>query len=582
MLHKIPQSINLKHLNQTFTPVRTPFPFFCSLLLAILAATSLSATTTTVSSEVEFATVHSSSVAGDTILWANGTYADVYMNIRNAGLTVLATTPGQVVFNGVSRVEISADDLTFSGFQFVGGRIGSLNVISVSGRNIKLSQLNIRSYTCHKYLIVSSSSQYVDISYSNFESRVNYADQNILSILVSSQQPGYNTIRHCSFKNFPGNGGDEGVEPIRIGVSSQADFTSRSLVEYCYFTQCDGDGEIISSKASQNVYRFNTFDRNLKAELVLRHGSDNIVYGNFFLNGRGGVRVREGQRQYIYNNYFYRLSSYPIFLQDEPSDPLEDINIAFNTIIDANPLRLGGTGSAFQPQNVTLANNLVTGSFDPLFRDASGQETWLGNQGQGTLGITQPDMGLTLVDPMLVESDDLPALSAASPALDAAVAGYANLPQYPGMATIDTAVMFDLLGQSRPEAVMERDLGATEFPYSGPIRPIATEENTGPSYNSSELPVSVNTPQVVNDALSVAPNPTTRDLTLTVKGRNVTVDLLDARGSWLRRLGHKLNAETDITIQCSLADLSAGIYLLRATGHDGQQAWIQTQKVVKQ
>jgi len=41
------------------------------------------------------------------------------------------------------------------------------------------------------------------------------------------------------------------------------------------------------------------------------------------------------------------------------------------------------------------------------------------------------------------------------------------------------------MGQNRALLIAERDLGSNEFPSEVLIQPIATEENTGPSYNTS-------------------------------------------------------------------------------------------------
>lgn len=210
---------------------------------------------------------------GDSILWADGEYRNVELEVEADGLYISAQTLGGVVFTGFSLVELVGDDLTYRGFQYVDGDINDKDVINIRGSRILVTEINIRAYTCYKYLRVRESSQYVTFTYCNFENRLNLIDQNILSILVNNNQPGYHKVQYCSFKNFDGGGNDDGIEPIRIGVSSQADFVSRSLVEFCYFTRCDGDGEIISSKARQNVYRYNTFDGNTKAELVLRHGA---------------------------------------------------------------------------------------------------------------------------------------------------------------------------------------------------------------------------------------------------------------------------------------------------------------------
>jgi hypothetical protein len=554
--------------------------------LATIFAFPLMAETIIVRSQQEFDSAHSRAVAGDEIVWPNGTYTNVVMVISKDGLHVRAENSGRAIFTGTSKLEITGDNIKFSGIQYVDGNIGTSDVVNITGSSIEFFQVNIRAYTCYKYLRVREVSRNVDISYCNFENRLNLADQNILSILVDNDEPGYHKVRHCSFKNFDGGGNDDGIEPIRIGVSSQADFISRSLVEYCYFTQCDGDGELISSKARQNVYRFNTFENNTKAELVLRHGSETIVYGNFFLSGKGGVRVREGQDHYIYNNYFFNLNDRAIYLQNEGSDPLDNINIAFNTILNCDRTRLGGGAGSFPPTNVTIANNIFSGPRGNIFDAATGTETWIGNIAFGDLGTSLPSSGIVVADPILEENEDgFFGLGENSPAIDAALTGYADLPQFPGMDTIDTEVLFDLMGQARPVAVMDKDIGANEYPHNTTIYPIATEENTGPDYNTSTLTGVRNAPLVVDDLLQVYPNPADKVITLTISagaGSDITVDLLDVNGRKLRKLASSINAINEVVIRQPINSLPAGTYTIRATGQNLTTAWIQTVRLIKQ
>ena len=356
------------------------------LCFVSLWSTYSSAETFPVASVTEFYAALDNAEANDSIIWEPGTYSDVYMIVSKNNLYIGAATLGTTIFNGTSRARINGDFITFEGFQYIGGDIGTDDIINNYGSNNHFTQLNLRAYTCYKYLRIREESQYVNVTYCNFENRLNLDDQNILSVLVDNQNPGYHKIQHCSFKNFTGTGNDLGIEPIRIGVSSQADFISRTLVECCYFTQCNGDGEIISNKAAQNVFRYNTFEDNPLAELVLRHGSDAIVYANFFLNGKGGIRVREGQNHYIYNNYFQGLNDRALFLQNEASDPLDNINIAFNTIIECDPIDLGGRGTN-EAKNVTFANNIFARPNSEHFEDETGNETWIGNIADDDLGI---------------------------------------------------------------------------------------------------------------------------------------------------------------------------------------------------
>lgn len=447
---------------------------------------SIAQTRFDVSSAAEFNSAHTAANAGDLIVWRSGTYSNVFMDITKNGLTVTAAVPGTVIFEGASKVEIDGDDVTLSELQFIGGNIGTDHVIRVWGDDVLITQINIADYTCYKYLIVDEDSQRTTISYSNFENRLNLDDQNILSILVDDNVPGYHKIQYCSFKNFEGTGNDLGIEPIRIGVSTQAEFDSRTIVEYCYFTNCDGDGELISNKASQNVIRYNTFENNSKAELVLRHGDEAIVYGNFFLNNMGGVRVREGSGHFIYNNYFEGLERRSIFLQNESSDPLSDIHVYFNTIINSAEMILGGDGDSNPPENVTIANNIFASPNDKLFEDPTSTETWIGNISDGDLGISRPS-GLDATSTgLVVNQDGFYQIDASSSAIDNALSGFPSVPSFEEL-NFDDDISLDLMKQSRPSATTSKDIGAVEFSTSLRVKPHATEENTGPDYLGSNL-----------------------------------------------------------------------------------------------
>ena len=536
-----------------------------------------------VSSEQEFTDAHNSASPNDSIVWRTGIYSDVRMDIEKDDLTVMAEELGSVIFTDVSRVNIFGDNIVFQGFQYLNGHLGPQDIVNITGSHILFTQINIRGYSCNKYLRVRDESRFVDITYCNFENRVNLIDQNILSILVDATTPGYHKIQHCSFKNFQGNGNDEGIEPIRIGVSTQSEFASRSVVEHCYFRQCNGDGEIISSKASQNVYRFNTFEDNPVSELVLRHGSENIVYGNFFINGKGGVRVREGQDHYIYNNYFYDLDDRAVFLQNDDSDPLDNINIGFNTIVECAEVRLGGVGSD-PPNNVTFSNNIFFNSDDDIFSNATGTETWIGNISFGDLGIPQPTSGMRMIDPELEEnSAGFFGISPISPAIDAAEAGFAPLPDYMDIENLDTEILFDLMGQSRPQSIAERDLGSNEHPHDILIMPMATEENTGPDYNTS-ISVSVqNTLQNVSDLIRINPNPVSDqfNIEINVKSKgDLRIDIMNAEGRIVDTIYRTIVFPGKMTITKNANNLPAGLYLVSAS-HGNIQEKIESIQTVK-
>lgn len=564
----------------TLSPAFKPKDWVFAILL--LLSFNISATTTFVASQSEFNAAHSSASPNDSIIWQAGIFDDIYMNITKSNLYIGSIELGATIFSGASRVRITGDYITLEGVQFVDGDIGTSDVINTYGSYNHFNQINIRAYTCYKYLRIREECQYVDVTYCNFENRLNLADQNILSILVDENQPGYHKIQHCSFKNFDGGGNDDGIEPIRIGLSTQADHISRSLVEYCYFTQCNGDGELISSKATQNVYRFNTFEDNPKAELVLRHGSEAIVYGNFFLNGKGGVRVREGQNHYIYNNYFYELDDRAIYLQNASSDPLDNINIAFNTIVDCSEIILGGDGS-YKPTRVTFTNNIFADPDDNLFEEPTGTETWIANISFGNLGMSLPANGMTAIDPELAENSvSFFGLGENSPAINAAETGFASLPQFSGMITIDTDLAFDLMGQERPENTEEKDLGCNEYPHNVLIQPIATEENTGPSYNTSTISNVRGNSIVVSELIELSPNPASSEIMIGLKpglASNLQIELLDLQGRKIRTVEELNRHALPQNISHSISDLTPGLYIIHASSKDRDTGQLKIQSI---
>jgi hypothetical protein len=461
---------------------KTNIPIFILLIITLLLPFMAMSNTYEVNSVSTFNSAQNNASSGDTIVWKQGLYYDIDIVVYKWDLVVMAEIPGKTVFSGASKLKIAGSNNTITGFQYLGGNIGSGNVIDIEGSSNLVTQVNIKDYYCYKYLIIRELSEYTTISYCNFENRTFIGDQNILSVLVAPNKPGYHTIRHCSFKNFEGTtpGGDAGVEAIRIGLSSQGENISRTTVEYCYFTQCNGDSEIISHKSKQNVYRYNTFEDNPYGELVLRHGDGGIVYGNFFLDGYGGVRIKEGQDHIVYNNYFSGINNRAINLQNYSVDPLQRILIAYNTIIGSAKTSLGGSG-AYPPADVTFANNIFHNPSEDVFSDPTETENWLGNIFNGDLGIS-PLEGLSDLNPELeLNSEGFYQLAQTSPAIDASQQGFPPISEIPDL-DIDHEILLDIMKQDRPTDITLKDVGCNEFSDQLTVQPHATSDNTGPTY----------------------------------------------------------------------------------------------------
>lgn len=332
-----------------------------------------------VSSAIEFAEAQKHIQTGDSIIWRAGTYKNIHLELLADGISLLAESPGATIFSGSSAMKISGSGNMISGFQFIGGKIEH-DVVDIQGSSNKIENINIQSYDSHYYLRVRPNCQYNKISYCNFEGKPETQESSVVQIEATDGLPGYHVLSHCTFLNHTapqGAGGDFGIEALRIGYSYQRTFISRTIVEYCYFEKCNGDYEVISNKACENLLRYNTFINNGPAHLTQRHGSRAMVYGNFFING-AGIRIKEGQNHAVINNYFDTGDRFSINIQNHHFDPVDTVNVQNNTFISHKSMELGGEGE-FQPKNVLLANNLFAHEIDTLFSDPTGTETWMNN-----------------------------------------------------------------------------------------------------------------------------------------------------------------------------------------------------------
>jgi hypothetical protein len=316
--------------------------------------TSACAAVVNVTSVAALQTAINRAVAGDVLVLADGTYTNTTLTIPTAGITVRAATPGGVFLNGTTAITISGDGVGFSGFQFTSGSTPGI-VVTVTANRVALSQLNFSGYSAQKYINLQG--QYDEVAYCNFENKpVGAPAGNLVHIDPGAGVPNYARIHHCSFRNMPGPGGDNGNECIRIANGVQSASACRTIVEYCLFTNTGGgDSEAISVKSQENVLRYNTFRDNPNAMMVFRNGDNNVAYGNFFLSS-GGIRVKEANNIFCYNNYFERAGlggsmNAVTYLYVSPN--LRNINFLHNTFVECGLIDLASGAT----QN-TWANNL--------------------------------------------------------------------------------------------------------------------------------------------------------------------------------------------------------------------------------
>ena len=464
---------------------------FCVLVTNLLTSFNINARTIIVFSVADLQTAINNASADDIIILANGTYLNNTLSINQDYITVKAATPGSVFLNGTNNINISGSHVVFSGFQFTSGDIGTGTVIEVTGNYNLITQLNFSNYFASKYIRIKDGTQNNEISYCNLEKKPAAAAIGCtIQISTSPTVIGYHKIRYCSFQNYFGIGGDNGNEPIRIGLGSEYLNKSRTIVEHCYFNNTgDGDGETVSIKSMENTVRFCTFTNQQNAMLVFRNGDYNIAHSNFFINA-GGIRVKEANNIYCYNNYFensgvgssanavtlnYVAPLIPTTTDSPRTSNLVNINFINNTFVECGDIFMGNTGATSN----TWANNIFKKSSGNIFTNANSGTTWVGNIRSGTLGIAISTGMTGEVNPLLIpNSEGYSGLSSTSPAINASNSSY---PPILDIANIDNdpSLSLDISGQAR---VGIKDVGCDEFTTGTTTNhPLALSE-VGPSY----------------------------------------------------------------------------------------------------
>lgn len=542
------------------------------LSIVLFISGSLKAATINVSSVPALQTAINNSTAGDILVLADGTYLNNTLNIGKSNITVKSSSPGGVFLNGTNDININGNYITCSGFQFTSGDIGSNIVIEVFGNNNNLTQLNFSGYFAKKYIEVKSGTQYNEITFCNIEKKPAAAISGCtIQISTSPTVIGYHKIRYCSFKDYYGIGGDFGNEPVRIGLSTENSNKSRAIVEYCYFNNTGlGDSESISIKCQENTIRFCTFTNQQNAMLTFRNGDNNIAYSNFFINA-GGIRVKEANNIYCYNNYFENSgigsSADAVTLQyliptGLRTSNLVNINFIHNTFYNCGSIDLGGTGAT----NNTWANNIFQKSSGSIFSNANSGTTWKGNIYQGTLGISISS-GMTNTNPLLVtNADGYKGLSAPSPAIDAANSSY---PSILDIAEVDDDpnLVFDGGGKSRPATIILKDVGSDEFTTGTTTNhPVAVSE-VGPSYLGGSL-LSINSTSILdnNNAIAIYPNPAKNAITIetaTAIGDLVAVVIYNLNSQLVKK-SSDFQKQKDNN-QYDISGLNNGIYVVKVT-----------------
>lgn len=502
-------------------------------LLVLACAAAASAATYTIHTAADFAAVAATTLQpGDEVLIKDGTYAAVQRTFTAAGtvenpVIFRAENPGQVFFSGSTRLNFKGSGVIISGLVFdgdvaAGGASGSaLFRFEANSSDMVLRDIIINNFDTG---VASGGAFYVllngyrhTIEYCRF-SRKDSQDP-VLNIIPQEDDsepsgsyptrdvPRLHRIRYCYFGERT-NIGENEYETIRIGESKYQMYLMATVVEYCVFEKAiygpdisNYEPEVISSKSRGNIYRYNTFIH-CKGGIVLRHGDDCVVEGNFIFGEPGssmgaGIRII-GLRHLIRNNYLQDVAGTglrsPIVVMKGSSEFPDDstnngyelpsfARIFHNTIVHAEEaLQLGGTTSTSGsnlPRGVELRGNvIISRASDGPVLNLNGAtlapftfENNFAHHAGGLYGDTLPATGLTTGTPLLHAPD--------------AALGY-TIPQ-PGSPVIGQAsattppTLRDVRGLLRSAV---SDAGAFDTSASGAVlnRPL-TRTDVGPSYD---------------------------------------------------------------------------------------------------
>lgn len=398
---------------------------------------------------------------GDTVLVDDGVYrTTAALTVRNRGtadapIRIAARTPGGATIAWAAGFDVKAPAQYVEIVGFVFSHASGTTKVESGATHIRFSRNTFAASGAGAYLTIAGDDTEVDHN--------EFRDKRTLGNMIDVRGEGSQVARHVwihhnYFHDFA-NAGGNGAETIRFGLSGLSMSKGFGLIEHNLFLRCTGENELISVKSGSNTLRYNTFLDSPGAQLTLRHGNENLVYGNYF-RGTDGIRIF-GDRHRVFSNYLEEntgainigngdgevADGAKLTSHDRPDDNV----IAFNTLVNngrnyymtSRTNGLGATGTVF-------ADNVIQGGGPAAKLDGpytggswSGNIVWQAG-GAGDMPATAMDA----VDPQLVRgARGLLRPRVGSPAIDSAVGDY-------------PAVMVDMDGQPRSGP---KDRGADEL-----------------------------------------------------------------------------------------------------------------------
>ncbi|ATB27089.1 chondroitinase-B domain-containing protein [Melittangium boletus] len=448
-----------------------------------------------VSTAAQLTTALANATAGTTIVLANGTYTKSgAFSLNKSGtasspITLRAANRGKALISGGAFLQVSgAAYVVIEGLKFT--NTGNSAVVIDKSHHVRLTRNTFaltEDGTEVKWLnIKGGGSHHHQIDHNDFGHKSDPGPVIAMDGDYSTQMTQYDVIEYNHFHDV-GPRLSNGLETIRLGLSSVSLFNAYATVQYNLFENCDGDPEFISIKSGGNAIRYNTI-RTSQGQLTARHGNNNSIYGNFILGdgtkaGVGGIRLY-GTDHKVYNNYLDKLTDDALLIDggDHDGGPTSGnadasvlskhwrvyrAEVVHNTIVNSKSGLLIGKSYTHAPVDGKVANNLVRNTTGTLFLEKKTSNTlFQGNIGYGaTLSNTSRASGeVRNVNPLLTSVDGLQKLSSTSPAINAAVGTYGY-------------VLEDMDGDLRSTL----DVGADEYATMASVQRPLSPADVGPN-----------------------------------------------------------------------------------------------------
>ncbi|GAA4238882.1 hypothetical protein GCM10022291_31050 [Postechiella marina] len=304
---------------------------------------------------------------GDVITLANGVWNNAELVFEGKGteeepITLTVEEKGKVTLEGNSNLQLAGEHLIVEGLVFKNGYTPTNAVISFRknreemANNCRLTECVIDNYNNPERQVqdywVTIYGQNNRIDHNHIAGKKNLGVTMIVGLDTEGSRKNNHSIDHNYFGPRP-TYGNNGGETLRIGTSHHALENSNTLVESNYFDRTNGEHEIISNKACQNTFKYNTFYE-CTGTLTMRHGNETMVDGNVFIgNGKpstGGVRIIN-ETQTVINNYHIGLTGYRfrgafVMMNGVPNSPpnryvpVIDSKLENNTFINCDHIQL--------------------------------------------------------------------------------------------------------------------------------------------------------------------------------------------------------------------------------------------------